>query len=52
MSEFGKIIDGTAISAQIRTELKTAVTEMKAKLNVTPGLAVILGFYRYHNLRQ
>ena len=44
MSGFSEknIINGTVISAQIRTELKVAVDEMKATLKVTPGLAVIL----------
>lgn len=44
MSGFSEknIINGTVISAQIRTELKAAVDEMKATLKVTPGLAVVL----------
>ncbi len=33
---------GTAISAQIRTELKQSVEEIKSTLGVTPGLAVVL----------
>lgn len=37
-----KLIDGTAIAAQIRTELKTSIGELKEQYGVTPGLAVIL----------
>jgi len=36
------IIDGNAIAAQIRAELKASVTELKESLGATPGLAVIL----------
>ena len=36
-----KILDGKAISAEIRAELKTRVTEL-AKEDVVPGLAVLL----------
>jgi len=36
------IIDGTAIAAQIRVELKAAVEEMVSTLGVTPKLAVVL----------
>ena len=36
------LIDGNAVAAQIRIELKEAVSEMQATLNATPGLAVIL----------
>lgn len=42
MSTVGAKIDGTAISAIIRDELKASVDEMKESLSVTPGLAVIL----------
>lgn len=35
-------IDGTAISAQIRAELKNSVVELHEKYGVTPGLAVLL----------
>jgi len=37
-----EIIDGVAISAQIRVELKETVEKMQETLKVTPGLAVIL----------
>ena len=36
------IIDGTAIAAQIRTELKTTIDELKEEFGVVPGLAVVL----------
>jgi methylenetetrahydrofolate dehydrogenase (NADP+)/methenyltetrahydrofolate cyclohydrolase len=36
-----KILDGKAISAEIRAELKTRVSELKEK-NIVPGLAVLL----------
>jgi 5,10-methylene-tetrahydrofolate dehydrogenase/methenyl tetrahydrofolate cyclohydrolase len=36
------LIDGNAISAQIRTELKSKVQELQEVYGVTPGLAVIL----------
>ncbi len=36
-----KILDGKAISAEIRAELKTRVTEL-AKKDIVPGLAVLL----------
>ena len=36
-----KLIDGKALSAQLRSEIKEEVAEIKAK-GVTPGLAVIL----------
>jgi len=36
-----KILDGKAISAEIRAELKTRVTELREK-NIVPGLAVLL----------
>lgn len=36
------VIDGNAIAAQIRGELKIKVDEMKETLGVTPGLAVVL----------
>ena len=42
MSAFPNIIDGTAISAQIRQELKLNVDELKARYDTLPGLAVIL----------
>ena len=38
----GDIIDGNAIAAQIRLELKERVKEMQENLGVVPGLAVIL----------
>jgi 5,10-methylene-tetrahydrofolate dehydrogenase/methenyl tetrahydrofolate cyclohydrolase len=38
----GDLIDGTAIAAQIRIELKEKVKELQETLGVTPGLAVIL----------
>ena len=37
-----KIIDGKAISAQIRGELTQEVAKLKAETGVTPGLAVVL----------
>ena len=40
-SIMAKILDGKAISAEIRAELKTRVTEL-AKEGVVPGLAVLL----------
>ena len=36
-----KIIDGNALSAQLRTDVARRVTALKAK-GITPGLAVIL----------
>lgn len=41
-SQQHQIIDGNAIAAQIRIELKQAVTEMKESLDANPGLAVVL----------
>ncbi len=41
-AKMANLIDGTAIAAQIRTELKTSIAEMKELYGVTPGLAVIL----------
>jgi hypothetical protein len=38
----GDLIDGTAIAAQIRAELKEKVKELQDTFGVTPGLAVIL----------
>ena len=38
---FGQIIDGIALSTQLRSEVATRVTALKAR-GVTPGLAVIL----------
>jgi len=37
-----QIIDGKAIAAQVRSEIKDAVVEMKAKYNKVPGLAVVI----------
>jgi 5,10-methylene-tetrahydrofolate dehydrogenase/methenyl tetrahydrofolate cyclohydrolase len=37
-----QIIDGNAIAAQIRVELKERVSELKQTFDVTPGLAVVL----------
>jgi methylenetetrahydrofolate dehydrogenase (NADP+)/methenyltetrahydrofolate cyclohydrolase len=37
-----KIIDGNQIAAQIRAELEKEIKELKAKHDVTPGLAVVL----------
>lgn len=37
-----KLIDGKAIAAQIREEVRVAVEEMKADHGVTPGLGVVL----------
>ena len=36
------IIDGKAVSAKLRTELKEQVAELKSQKGITPGLAVIL----------
>ena len=38
---FGQIIDGVALSAQLRREVATRVLALQAR-GVTPGLAVIL----------
>lgn len=40
--EAGKIIDGKAIAADIRQELKVQVEQLQETTGVTPGLAVIL----------
>lgn len=40
--EMAALIDGNAIAATIRNELKESVDELKASLGVTPGLAVVL----------
>lgn len=37
-----KIISGTEIAKQIRAELKEEVDDLKAKHNITPGLATVL----------
>ncbi len=37
-----QIIDGNKIAAQIRGELEKEIKDLKAKSNVTPGLAVVL----------
>lgn len=37
-----ELIDGNAIAAQIRVELKEKVKEIEESLGVTPGLAVVL----------
>ena len=37
-----KIIDGKAISAQIRAEIKEKAAEFEAKRGYKPGLAVII----------
>ena len=37
-----RIIDGTAIAAQIRSEIREQVVELKREHSVTPGLAVVL----------
>ncbi len=37
-----KIIDGKAIAAQVRSELKKEIDLLKAKAGISPGLAVIL----------
>ena len=36
------VIDGTALAKEIRAEIAEGVAEMKAKHDVTPGLAVVL----------
>ncbi len=38
----GQIIDGKAFAARVRGQVKDAVHELKAKHNLTPGLAVVL----------
>ena len=37
-----KLIDGKAIAAALRGRIAAAVAELKAKHNLTPGLAVVL----------
>jgi methylenetetrahydrofolate dehydrogenase (NADP+)/methenyltetrahydrofolate cyclohydrolase len=37
-----KVIDGNQIAAQIRAELEKEIKELKAKHDITPGLAVVL----------
>lgn len=37
-----QLIDGKKISAEIKTEIKTEVEELKGKIGAVPGLAVIL----------
>ncbi|CAK9112078.1 unnamed protein product [Durusdinium trenchii] len=37
-----KLIDGKAIAAEVRSEIKKSTAELRAEHNVTPGLAVIL----------
>jgi len=37
-----KLIDGKAIAAELRIRIAKAVTELKAKHHLTPGLAVVL----------
>lgn len=37
-----QIIDGKAVAARIKTELKEIVTKMKNEKNIEPGLAVII----------
>jgi methylenetetrahydrofolate dehydrogenase (NADP+)/methenyltetrahydrofolate cyclohydrolase len=37
-----KVISGSAIAKEIRVEVAAAVTDMKGKYGVTPGLAVVL----------
>lgn len=41
-----KVIDGKAIAAQVREEVKAGVEELKASHGVTPGLAVVLVGFR------
>ncbi len=36
------LIDGKALAAQYRAEIKKAVSDLKAKHSITPGLAVVL----------
>ncbi|NPA03909.1 MAG: bifunctional methylenetetrahydrofolate dehydrogenase/methenyltetrahydrofolate cyclohydrolase FolD [Epsilonproteobacteria bacterium] len=36
------ILDGKALSSQIKSQIKTQTQELKTKHNITPGLAVIL----------
>ena len=40
--EAEKIIDGKAIAATIREEIKVEVAELKAKYGKAPGLAVVI----------
>jgi hypothetical protein len=42
--KMSNIIDGTAIAAQIRVELKASVEEFKKSTNVTPGKHVTVLF--------
>ena len=42
MSATGELIDGNAVAAQIRVELKENVRVLQETLGVTPGLAVVL----------
>ena len=37
-----QLIDGKKISAEVRAEVADSVREMKERLGVTPGLAVVL----------
>ena len=37
-----QIIDGKQIAAQLRKEVKESVSQLKAKHNVAPGLAVVI----------
>ena len=41
-SEAARIIDGKAIAAEIRAEIKVQADELRASHGVTPGLAVVL----------
>ncbi len=40
--KMAQLIDGTAIAAQIRKELKMSVADISEQFGVTPGLAVVL----------
>lgn len=40
--KMAQLIDGTAIAAQIRNELKSSVADISEQFGVTPGLAVLL----------
>ncbi|MEQ8275924.1 MAG: tetrahydrofolate dehydrogenase/cyclohydrolase catalytic domain-containing protein [Deltaproteobacteria bacterium] len=42
MAKLGDIIDGRAISKQVRAEVKTKVDALKAKIGTTPHLVVVL----------
>jgi len=42
LPEFARIIDGKAVAADIRSEIKAQSDDLKREYNTTPGLAVVL----------